>query len=181
MYGIVNQSFYGLITDHYGVEKWEAIKKSSGVDQDYFVSNQPYEDNITFELLAAASEELEISSDEILQAFGEYWILKTGAEKYGDLMKSGGNSFTEFLINLPNFHSRIMLIYPNLNPPEFAVERMNENIMRLHYYSERKGLTHFVIGLIYGISKMYDEAIEIQHIENRQEQVWHDTFDIRLI
>ena len=35
----------------------------------------------------------------VLNAFGEWWILKTGKEKYGGLMEAGGNNLKEFLVN----------------------------------------------------------------------------------
>jgi hypothetical protein len=40
-------------------------------------------------------------------------VLKTTKEKYGGLMEAGGNDLKEFLINLPLFHNRVMLIYPS--------------------------------------------------------------------
>ena len=68
MYGIVNQTIQGLVVDNFGQNKWELIKKLSGVNNDYFISDESYDDDITFELVAAASEVLEISSEEILRA-----------------------------------------------------------------------------------------------------------------
>ena len=40
-----------------------------------FISNESYEDEITFELVAAASEILQLKQEDVLFAFGEYWIL----------------------------------------------------------------------------------------------------------
>ncbi|MFN5147933.1 MAG: heme NO-binding domain-containing protein [Flavobacteriia bacterium] len=180
MYGIVNQSIQGLVTDNHGRDKWEKIKVRSGLLQDYFISNEPYEDNITYELIGAASEVLELSEDEVLRSFGEYWILKTGYERYGDLMKAGGKNLYEFLCNLPNFHGRIMLIYPDLRPPEFVVERISEKEVTLHYYSARKGLTHFVIGLIQGLAKMFQETVEISVKDQEYTDVWHDVFQLKI-
>ena len=72
------------------------------------MSNESYDDSVTFNLAGAASEVLGISVSEVLVAFGEYWVLRTGQEKYGALLKAGGSNFSEFMINLPNFHSRVM-------------------------------------------------------------------------
>ena len=117
MHGIVNKAIQGLVTENYGLEAWNRIKTKSKVKEDSFISSEPYPDGITFSLAQSASEELGITVDQVLQAFGEYWILKTGMEHYGPLMKSGGSNFQEFLVNLPNFHSRVMLIFPNVTPP----------------------------------------------------------------
>jgi hypothetical protein len=180
MYGIVNQAIQGLVTEQFGKAKWEQIKLRSGLDLDYFISNEPYDDDITYELVGAASEVLGITAEEVLRAFGEYWILKTGHEKYGDLMKAGGSNLYEFICNLPNFHGRIMLIYPNLNPPEFMVEKINQNEVYLHYYSSRNGLTQFVIGLIHGLSKMFGEKADVIWEKGEYEEVWHDIFYIKV-
>jgi hypothetical protein len=181
MYGIVNQAIYGLVTENFGHEKWAEIKKRSGVNLDYFVSNEPYEDNITYELVGAASEVLGLHPNDVLHAFGEYWVLKTGMEKYGDLMRAGGEGFSEFILNLPNFHSRIMLIYPNLSPPEFSTEKINEGHIKLHYYSEREGLTYFVVGLIHGLAKMYGQKVDVSHRHVDDAEAWHDIFEIAIL
>src|SRR5690349_9728788 len=100
MYGIVNQAIQGLVTENYGAEAWIKIKEKSNVKEETFLSNQIYDDNLTFQLAIAASDVLNVPLAKILIAFGEYWAVKTGNEKYVSLMKAGGNSLREFLINL---------------------------------------------------------------------------------
>ena len=56
MYGIVNKAIQDLVIHHFGMEKWEAIKTRSGVDIDYFLSNEPYDDAITYQLAILQSE-----------------------------------------------------------------------------------------------------------------------------
>jgi hypothetical protein len=181
MYGIVNQAIQGLVVENYGQEKWDEILKRSGISETHFISDDSYEDEITFELVAAASEVLALKSEDVLEAFGKYWVLNTGYQKYGDLMKAGGNDFPEFMSNLPNFHGRIMLIYPKLCPPEFLVEHPEDKKIILHYYSARSGLTHFVFGLIHGIAEMFDQKIEMKLIASDSATNWHDTFLIEII
>ncbi len=179
MYGIVNQAIQGLVTENFGEEKWLKIKADAGVKVDYFLSDQAYDDDVTFDLVGAASNVLDLPASAILEAFGKYWVLKTGMEKYGDLMKAGGNNFTEFLHNLPHFHSRIMLIYPKLSPPEFIVEDFDDKTILLHYYSSRDGLTHFVVGLIHGIAEMFGTTCTIELKSSEKTDVWHDIFTVK--
>jgi hypothetical protein len=178
MYGIVNRAIEDLIVQHHGQEKWEAVRKRSGVDIDFFLSNEPYDDAVTFQLAIAASEELKQPLSEILIAFGEWWVLKTGMEKYGGLMHAGGDNLREFLLNLPMFHNRIMLIYPKLTPPEFRVESLGDRLMDVHYYSERDGLQDFVYGLLQGLGKMYQENPSITLLQSRNEGATHEVFRI---
>jgi hypothetical protein len=178
MYGIVNKAIEDLVISNFGDEKWDAVKTRSGVDIDFFISNEPYDDDITYKLAGAVSEEMNIPVSAVLQTFGEWWILKTGKEKYGGLMDAGGNSLREFLINLPAFHYRVMLIYPKLTPPEFKVSNIDECSIHVHYFSKRLGLEEFVRGLLTGLGKMYNTPMEVELIQSRNEGGDHEVFKV---
>ncbi|MBL7727183.1 MAG: heme NO-binding domain-containing protein, partial [Dinghuibacter sp.] len=167
-----------LVTENYGEDTWEQVKTKSGVDIDYFLSNEPYDDDITYKLAGAASEVLGITVTEVLHAFGEWWILKTGKEKYGGLMEAGGNNLKEFLVNLPMFHNRIMLMYPKLTPPEFKVSDITDNSLNVHYHSKREGLQEFVRGLLYGLAKMYQVQATVTLLQSRDEGSTHEIFKV---
>ena len=178
MYGIVNKAIQDLVTENFGLDKWEMIKEKSGVDVDYFLSNEPYDDDITYQLAGATSEVLGITVGQVLNAFGEWWILKTGKEKYAGLMEAGGKNLKEFLVNLPQFHNRIMLMYPKLTPPEFKVSDIEENSIHVHYFSKREGLQEFVRGLLSGLGKMYKVETSIDLMQSRDEGNTHEIFKV---
>ncbi|MCY7361405.1 MAG: heme NO-binding domain-containing protein [Ignavibacteria bacterium] len=178
MYGIVNKAIEDLVKTNFGEDKWEAVKLRSGVDIDFFISNEPYDDDITYKLAGAVSEEMGISVGEVLEAFGEWWILKTGKEKYGGLMEAGGNNLKEFLMNLPVFHNRIMLMYPKLTPPEFKISHIQENSIHVHYFSKRLGLQEFVRGLLSGLAKMYNVEAVIDLLQTRDDGSNHEIFKV---
>ena len=178
MYGIVNKAIQDLVTETFGEDKWEAVKEKSAVDVDFFLSNEPYDDSITYELVGAASDVLGISAGDVLHAFGEWWVLKTGKEKYGGLMEAGGNNLKEFLVNLPLFHNRIMLMYPKLTPPEFKVSDIEENSIHVHYHSEREGLQEFVRGLMSGLGKMYEVETNVELLQSRSDGSTHEIFKV---
>lgn len=178
MYGLVNQAIQGLVIDNFGNENWNKIKQKAGVTEEAFLSNEIYDDSITFNLAVSASEVLAIPLADVLKTFGKYWILKVGNEKYGPLMKSGGDNFIDFIVNLPNFHSRVMLIYSDIKPPEFIVERVADNKLKLHYYSTRQGLTDFMFGLIQGLGELYNITINVSIVADRRNGDEHDIFEI---
>ena len=178
MYGIVNKAIEELVLSNFGEEKWELIKKRGDLELDFFISNQPYDDAITYQLAKVVSEEMNIPLGEVFTAFGEWWILKTGKEKYGGLMQSGGSSLKEFLINLPAFHNRVLLIYPKLTPPEFKISHIEENSIQVHYFSKREGLQQFVRGLLQGLGKMYQVNTVIELLESREEGSSHEVFKV---
>ena len=178
MYGIVNKAIEDLVRANFGDDKWDAVKIRSGVDVDYFLSNEPYDDDITFKLAGAVSEEMNMPVKDVLGAFGEWWILKTGKEKYGGLMEAGGHNLREFLVNLPMFHNRIMLMYPKLTPPEFQISHEEERSVHVHYFSKREGLQEFVRGLMYGLGKMYETPVEVTLLESRDNGKDHEIFKV---
>ena len=178
MYGIVNKAIQELVIANFGIEKWETIIAKSGIEVDFFISNEPYDDDITFKLANAVSEEMNISLDEVFIVFGEWWIMKTTQDKYKGLMESGGSTLKEFLLNLPNFHNRVMLMYPKLSPPEFKVTDITEVSLNLHYLSNRVGFQEFVRGLLQGLSKMFNTNIDIKLIQSRNDGYSHEIFKI---
>ncbi|MEN9332422.1 MAG: hypothetical protein RLZZ94_1512 [Bacteroidota bacterium] len=173
MYGLVNQAIQGLVVDNFGEENWKAIKQKAGVTEEAFLSNEIYDDSITFNLAISASEVLSIPLSDVLKTVGN--------EKYGPLMKSGGDNFIDFIVNLPNFHSRVMLIYSDIKPPEFIVEKTTDNQLKLHYFSTREGLTDFMFGLIQGLGEMYQTPINIELIADRRNGDEHDIYQIDIL
>ena len=178
MYGIVNKAIEDLVKEQFGSETWEKVKQRSGVDVDFFISNEPYDDAITFKLAQSVAEELHIPLSEVLVAFGEYWVLRTGREKYGHLMEAGGSNLKEFLLNLPQFHTRIMLIYPRLTPPEFKISHVTDSSLWVHYISSREGLKDFVVGLLQGLGKMFNTPVSIELLQQRSSGVDHEIFKV---
>ena len=178
MYGIVNKAIEDLVKENFGEDKWEAIKVRSGLDVDFFISNEPYDDDITYKLAGAVAEEMNLTVAQVLNAFGEWWILRTSKEKYGGLMSAGGDHLREFLVNLPVFHNRIMLIYPKLTPPEFKVSDITERSLHVHYYSQRLGLHEFVRGLLSGLGKMYNTPVVLELIQARDSGASHEVFKV---
>ncbi|HNF72154.1 MAG TPA: heme NO-binding domain-containing protein [Chitinophagaceae bacterium] len=178
MYGIVNKAIEDLVVSNYGEEKWQQVRERSGVEVEFFISNEPYDDQITFQLATAVSEVMEIPLEKVFESFGEWWVLKTSKEKYGGLMHAGGQSLKEFLRNLPVFHNRVMLIYPKLTPPEFRVTDETESSIHLHYYSKREGLQDFVRGLMIGLGKMYETPVTVELIHSRNAGNDHEVFKI---
>jgi len=178
MYGIINKAIEELVTANFGKEKWEIIREKSGVDIDFFISSEPYDDAITFKLAAAVSEIMNMKIEDVLIVFGEWWVIKTTEEKYSGIMESGGATLKEFIINLPLFHNRVMLIYPKLSPPEFKITNVTDDSVNLHYLSNRIGLQEFVRGLLQGLAKRFETNITIELIQSRNEGHSHEIFKI---
>lgn len=155
MYGLVNQAVQGLITKEFGEKKWNEIKAKAGFKDPIFVSMRKYDDSITYDLVTAASEVLNVSAEDLLEAFGEYWVLYTAEEGYGEMLDMAGSTFEEFLGNLNHLHRRVGDVMPELTPPSFECETISEHEMRLYYITKRPGLNSMVLGLVKGLGKRF--------------------------
>jgi len=148
MYGMVNKAVEDMVVRHHGEPMWERIKANAGVETDVFMSNENYADEITYRVVAAASRILQTPAEQTLINFGEHWVLHTAQEGYGGLMSAAGKTLPEFMRNLPNFHSRMTMFFPKLQPPHFECTDLAERSLKLHYHSHRQGLAPFVVGLM---------------------------------
>ena len=161
MYGMVNKAVEDMVISGYGEAVWERIKEKAAVDVEVFISNEGYPDEMTYALVGAASEVLKLPAPVILEAFGEHWILKTAMQGYGDMMAAGGKTLREFLLNLPDFHSRVSMILPHLAPPRFFCTGAGEQWVGIRYVSHRAGLAPFVQGLLKGLGRMFQTEVTV--------------------
>jgi hypothetical protein len=141
-----------------------------------FVSMDTYPDAMTFDLVAAASQVLDMPTDELLRAFGKHWILYTGRRGYGAIFDTMGRTLVEFLTNLDMMHTRLSLTMPELRPPSFVCEPLEGGRIRIEYRSDREGLAPMVIGLLEGLAEMYGHAMSAHHTGPRSLDRDHDEF-----
>jgi len=179
MYGLVNQAIQGLVTSRFGADVWDRIKSDAGVEVDTFLSMEPYDDSITYDLVGSASAALEMPAADVLRAFGEYWVLETAAKGYGDLMKAAGRTLPEFITNLDQLHSRVLMTFPNLRPPSFQCTPVGPGELHLQYLSEREGLEPFVEGLIAGLGKHFGTEVDVTMIQPGSETAGPAEFLVR--
>lgn len=170
MYGIVNRAIEELIIEKFGVDKWEEVKQKAGFNSEGFMTLQPYPDQLTFKLVGAASEILNVPADTLLEAFGEYWILYTAEKGYGEMLNLAGDSFPSFLKNLNMLHGRVTSLMPELAPPQFECRNEKENSIELIYRSHRNGMIPMLYGLVKGLAKRFEKEVEIKELERSVEE-----------
>jgi hypothetical protein len=179
MYGLVNKAIQDMVCDRFGEETWEKIKQKAEIEESAFISMEAYPDDLTHRLVKAASMVLGLSASDIMQAFGEYWILYTAQEGYGEMMEMSGDNLPNFLQDLDNLHTRVGVIFPQLKPPSFDCSDMEEESLNLHYHSHREGLAPMVIGLVKGLGAKFDTEVEVTQTVDREQGADHDEFLIK--
>jgi len=178
---LVNKAVQDLVLTQHDERTWALIKEKAGVRLDAFVQMEPYPDEVTYHLVAAAAEVLQTPPELILEAFGYHWVTYTAEEGYGDLLHMFGDSLSEFLHNLDNLHARVGMTYSKLCPPSFVCDELDESTLRLHYWSEREGLGPMMIGLLRGLSDRFEVTTEVSWEQRKGGDVDHDTFLIKLL
>jgi guanylate cyclase soluble subunit beta len=182
MYGVVNRSLKELILIHHGEERWQKVLELSKVPGDSFLSMQSYDDQVTYDLAQAVAAELAISVDDALRAFGVHWVEHTMVHHYDALARAAGSNLLQFLENLNVLHDRISSTFLEYRPPRFDIQHLSHNRVEVLYSSQRVGLTPFVEGLLEGLSKRFNEPIDILSIESLPTQSGtHSRFEMRLI
>jgi hypothetical protein len=181
MYGLVNKAFEQFVKQRYGDDRWERIRKISQLEVEFFHNMRPYPDQISYQLVGAMSEELQIPVEEVMRMVGRYWLQHTGAEGYGDLLKLSSDTFQEVLLGLNQMHTRIKLLYGQLQPPSFEVTDVTDDGLLLHYRSKRPGLAWFVVGLVEELGTRYKTEVSVELVQQRELGADHDVFQIRFL
>jgi hypothetical protein len=181
MYGLVNRAIEQLVRTAKGDAAWTRVCAHAQPGHAGFLAMRAYPDEVTYRLVAAVSDEMQITPSEALEAFGEYWILYTADEGYGALLNAAGGSLRDFLGQLNQMHGRIETVFPHMTLPCFEVEDVSEREMLLHYVSEREGLAPMVTGLVRGLAKRFGQAVDVAHVKARSADDRKDVFRITLV
>lgn len=176
MYGLVNKAIHDMVCSRFGEETWQAIKQKAEIQVDTFLSMEGYPDDVTHRLVKAASEVLGLSASEIMQAFGEYWVEYTGTVGYAEMMDMSGDNLPEFLENLDELHGRLGVNFPQLQPPSFDCNHIEEDSLELQYRSTREGLSPMVVGLVKGLGTKFNTEVNITQTQSKQDGADCDTF-----
>ena len=183
MYGMVNSGIQSMVSEQFGEDAWHRIVARVPGCPSEFGALENCDDRVTYDLVAAACEELEMEAERFLHELGEYWIPYASRAGYAVLMERGGRSLPEFLKGLDGMHSRLALTYSSRDEgrrwPSFRVSDVGDASLRLHYYSERQGLQPFVVGLVHGLAKKFGTTVEVELIEGREIHPDHDIFLVR--
>lgn len=179
MYGLVNKAIRDHVSTQHGEESWQEIRERAGTDVDVFILNETYPEELTHDLLAAAAGQLKISPAELLTGVGRQWVLDTAGGPFGSIITSCGNCLKDFLTHLPSMHTRIAMIFPNLDPPRFACTHTGPGAAVLHYQSPRPGLSPFIAGMIHGAADHFGDRCTVTPVESKGDGADRHAFEVK--
>ncbi|XP_038107536.1 guanylate cyclase soluble subunit beta-1 isoform X2 [Culex quinquefasciatus] len=172
MYGFVNYALELLVLKNFGTNIWEQIKKQAQVNMEgQFLVRQIYEDDITYNLIEAAVAILNIPAGDILELFGKTFFEFCQDSGYDKILQVLGATPRDFLQNLDALHDHLGTLYPGMRAPSFRCTETDGQLV-LHYYSERPGLEHIVIGIVKAVaSKLHGVDVEIKIIRRKGDPI----------
>lgn len=160
MYGIIYVAIKDYAEAAFGTETWQNIVAESGLNINFNLTEQPYNEDTVAAFASAIAKVTGISTQEALYKTG-YQIAGTTSQKYPDVMLSRGDTIQEYFLNLPAFHNRISLIYPELTAPEFRITEAHDRTMVMEYLYKRKEFWPYVHGYLTGIGQYFDPNAQV--------------------
>ncbi|GFR74127.1 guanylate cyclase soluble subunit beta-1 [Elysia marginata] len=181
MYGFVNYALELLVLRNFGEEAWKQIKQEAYLEMDGdFLVRQIYEDSISYDLVGAACKVLNVDAATVLQLFGKMFFEYCVESGYDTILKVLGATTTDFLQNLDALHDHLSTIYPGMRAPSFRCTlRESDGATVLHYYSDRPGLEHIVIGIVKEVAReLHNSPVQVEIIKTKGEKCDHVQFAI---
>ena len=162
MYGMVHKAARAMALEKFGTEFLDRVLERCGLGDEHFISSEIYDDETTLSLVAALSEESGLPTDELLTAFGQYWIKFATQSSYRQVMAMTGSSLDEFLANLDRMHAGIESAMPGARMPSFELVGNTGDSIDVIYRSSRAGLEPFVKGLMMGVLTYFGEKGDVE-------------------
>ncbi|CAH1370346.1 unnamed protein product [Tenebrio molitor] len=172
MYGFVNYALELLVVKTFGDETWEKIKKNAELQMEgSFLVRQIYEDELTYNLIGAAVDVLQIPANAILELFGKTFFEFCQDSGFDKILQVLGATPRDFLQNLDALHDHLGTLYPGMKAPSFrCTVRPEDGALILHYYSDRPGLEHIVIGIVKTVaSKLHGTEVVVDILKTKEE------------
>ncbi len=180
MYGLINDAIRRVVLEEAGEDAWQRIVEDADAGSHTFAAMAYYDDDLTYDLVAAASRELRSPPDVLLRRFGRYWSVVIAPESYGDYLAAAGRDMWEVLAGLDGMHARLQALFPQLRPPSIDVEPRREHLITVNYRSEREGLAPFMVGMLEGLAEHLEVTAAVTHLSARGGDLDHDVFEVAI-
>ena len=151
-----------MVIQKYGTGAWEKVLEMSGLPKDTcIVPTENAHDEIIGEVLNNLCRVLDISIMQASEAFGEYWVGNYAPKMYSNFHILAPTA-RDFLMKLNDIHAKVVKTMKETGEscvPRFKCKWDGESLLLT--FDSKKGLTPFLVGLIKGVGKYYDEEVVV--------------------
>lgn len=158
MQGVIFNLAEQVVTDTHGADIWDDVLESAGLDGAY-TSLGSYPDVEFAALVAATGARLGVDPLDVVRQVGE-GAMPLLAQRYPDFF-SAHSCTRSFLLTLNDIiHPEVRKLYPGADVPEFGFEVHGQDVLVLHYFSQRR-LCALAEGFVHGAATLYGERVSI--------------------
>lgn len=161
MHGIVNKYLLEMIADTLNQSELDTLLQSTKVEKGGFITSEIYPDQQTMDLVGGYAAQTGQPVEKVLQDFGRYWIVNVGKTKYGSLFDAGGADLEDFLLHLPHFHGKVLMLFEDIEPPCFEVTKTGPDRFQITYTSARSGLAPLANGMLIGLGEFFNQPVKV--------------------
>ncbi len=170
MKGIIVNCLKNLVIEKFGDDKWEEILEASGLDTTLAI--QPMEnidDNTVISVLDSTCKVLDITFEQAVDAFGEYWV-NVFAPKVYQVYYKDLTSAKDYILKMDEIHKKTTREIEGAEPPRFEYSWKGDKNLIMKYKSKR-GLTDLAVSLLKGVGIYFKEDIKVRKISDDEIEV----------
>ncbi len=164
MHGLINCSIQSFVSETYGRQVWETVTASTGLEPGGFEAMMTYDDQVTYDIVAAASEQLGKPNEAFLEDLGTFLCSHPKMEAVRRLLRFGGETFSDFLCSLDDLADRVHLALPGLEMPEIDLHLNAPGNVTLRCTSAYPGFGHVMVGVLQAMSDDYGTLAMFEYL-----------------
>ncbi|XP_042196017.1 soluble guanylate cyclase 88E-like [Callorhinchus milii] len=123
--------------------------------QSHIINAIVYNEIVIPRIARAASGVTGTPYNELMNAWGVYFLGFVGKYGYDQILKVLGRHVRDFVNGLDNLHEYLRFSYPKVQPPTFFCQEESATGVTLHYRSKRKGYLHYAMGQLRQMGKQF--------------------------
>ncbi len=170
MKGTVVSIWINTISRIYGEKTKEEVLRANGWDPNRMITPlEEIEDHKIKGLIDAFARKQNIESEELWHILGQNNI-KSFHDWFPSYFQT--NTAMGFLMLMDKVHTQLTKMIPGAKPPRLIPIPVDDKNFQMVYKSTR-GLHHYLMGLIVGVGKHFNEKIDAQIVEESMENDVH--------
>ncbi len=160
MKGVIVLALKEMVVKNFGEDKWKETLAKAGIDKEPRVlATSDIDDRTVLNVVNSLCKVLNISLVQAADAFGDYWV-NVYSQRIYKAYYVGVKTAKDFLLKMDSVHAQTTRNMPNAHPPRFEYEWEGEKTLIMKYKSQR-GLIDFMVGLIKGVGKHFNEDLKV--------------------
>ncbi|MCW5211640.1 heme NO-binding domain-containing protein [Desulfobulbus sp. TB] len=170
MKGVIATCLAGMVKDNFGRNKWKDALEDAGLDRHaIFSATNKVDDAIVMKVISSVCKVLNITPLQAADAFGDYWVNVYAPRVYKAYFQEVTTS-KELLLSMDKIHETVTSTIPNAAPPRFNYQWQDSRTLIMTYKSPR-GLIDFLVGLIKGVGKYFNEDLRVRKLNSTDVEV----------